>query len=160
MDDIRDPGAGTVEAKPRALTLRAVSIGLLAVAGVALLTPYNDWYLKNTLMYSQHLPVGVFLLVVLLGVALNPLLSLFVDRKATGWKIVIAGIGACAIGAVIPATTSWKLLAPLWPVFGGLAAALLMLPVLGRGGRFRSGELLVIVGMLLILGSVVSSGLN
>jgi hypothetical protein len=87
----------------RAFTRRAVIIGFLMVLIVALITPINDWLLHNTFFYSQHLPVGVFLLIVLMGVVVNPLL--------------------------------------------------------GRR-RFASGELLVIIGMLLVLGGVVSSGLN
>lgn len=88
---------------PRALTWRAVLVGLVLVVVFAVITPINDWRLDNTLLYSQHLPVGVFLLVVAIGLGLNPLL--------------------------------------------------------GRH-RLRSGELLVVAGMLLVLGGVVSSGLN
>jgi len=87
----------------RAFTLRAVVIGLLLTVVVAVITPVNDWLLHNTYFYSQHLPVGIFLLVVVMGIVINPLL--------------------------------------------------------GRR-RLASGELLVIIGMLLVLGGVVSSGLN
>ena len=88
---------------PRAMTWRAVGIGLFLVAVIAVLTPINDWYLNNTFFYSQHLPVGVLLLVVLFGLGINPLLGRF---------------------------------------------------------RLRAGEMLVVTGMLLVLGGVVSSGLN
>lgn len=87
----------------KSFSLRALIAGFILVIGVALVTPANDWLLRNTYFYSQHLPVGVSLLVVLLGVVINPLLG------------------------------RW---------------------------RFRSGELMVIVGMLLVLGGVASSGLN
>jgi len=92
-----------IDRTQRAFTVRAVIVGLLLVIGIAVLTPVNDWHIKNTYFYSQHLPVGVFLLVVLVGLVVNPLLG------------------------------RW---------------------------RFRSGELLVIVSMLLVLGGVASSGLT
>ncbi|MBA3685085.1 MAG: hypothetical protein H0W72_07560 [Planctomycetes bacterium] len=102
MTDPDQPPAAPVPGK-RALTARAVTVGILASAAVAAVTPINDWYLQNTYVYSQYLPIGVFLLVVVLGAVINPLL--------------------------------------------------------GRR-RFATGELSVIVGMLLVLGGVVSSGLN
>ena len=97
------PQPERVDRTQRSFTLRAVIVGLLLVVGIAVLTPLNDWHIKNTYFYSQHLPVGVFLLVVLSGLVINPLLG------------------------------RWRL---------------------------RSGEQLVIVGMLLVLGGVASSGLT
>lgn len=86
----------------KAFTLRALLSGFALVVIFALLTPINDWLLKNTMMYSQHLAVGVFLFVVMMGVIVNPLLGRF---------------------------------------------------------RYRAGEMMVMVAMLLVLGGVASSGL-
>jgi len=95
----------TAVATPRgkALSVRALVTGFVLVLLFAAVTPVNDWLLKNTFMYSQHLAIGVFLFVVAMGVVVNP--------------------------------------------------------ILGRL-RFRSGEMLVIIGMLLVLGGVASSGLS
>ncbi len=97
-----DPAQAPGAAPGKAVTLRAVLSGFALVVSVALLTPINDWLLKNTMMYSQHLAVVVFLFVVLMGVVVNPLLGRF---------------------------------------------------------RYRTGEMLVMVAMLLVLGGVASSGL-
>ena len=86
-----------------AFTVRAVTTGLLLALAFAALAPFNDWQLKNTYLYSQHLPIGVMVLVVMTGMVFNPLL--------------------------------------------------------GRR-RYRSGEMLVVTGLLLVIGGVVSSGLN
>lgn len=87
----------------KALSGRALLTGFLLVVVFALLAPINDWLLHNTFLYSQYLPVGVFLLLVTLGVVVNPLLG---------------------------------------------------------SRRFRANELMTMTAMLLVLGGVVSSGLN
>jgi hypothetical protein len=87
---------------PRAMTVRAIVIGVLAVIAFAVATPFNDWMLGNTYFYCHYLPPGVTILVLLIGLFFNPLL--------------------------------------------------------GRH-RLRTGELVVIVSMLLVLGGVASSGL-
>ncbi len=87
----------------KAFTFRALVTGFALVLVIAAVTPINDWLLKNTYMYSQHLAIGVFLFVVVMGAVVNPLLGRL---------------------------------------------------------RFQSGEMMVIIGMLLVLGGVASSGLT
>ena len=87
-----DPQPLTERIQPgqKAFTLRAVVVGLLLVAGIAALTPINDWHIKNTYFYSQHLPVGIFLLVVLSGLVINPLLGRW--RLRAGEQLVIVSM--------------------------------------------------------------------
>lgn len=94
---------GDASSPPRSFTVRALIIGLLLAVAFAALAPLNDWQFKNTFLYSQQLPIGVLLLVVLVGAALNPLLG---------------------------------------------------------SRRLRTGELLVITALLLVVGGVASSGLT
>lgn len=62
------------------MTLRAFLIGLLTVAGVCFLAPYNDWGMGNTYITGFHFPTGPFFLLVLLTVVGNLMVKLF--RKA------------------------------------------------------------------------------
>lgn len=100
-----EPSTTSAPAVPpgKAFTPRALISGFVLVLLFAIVTPINDWMLKNTFLYSQHLAVGVFLFVVLMGAAINPLLGRF---------------------------------------------------------RYRAGEMMVMVAMLLVLGGVASSGLS
>ncbi len=96
------PGGPTMTFS-RLLTARSVVIGLIASAVMAVIAPLNDWALGNTPIYNHYLPLGVTVLVLLMGLVVNPLLG---ER------------------------------------------------------RLRSGEMTVIVSMLLVLGGVASSGLT
>jgi hypothetical protein len=78
------------------------------VCGVALLcaiTPYNDYKLKNTPLYGNHLPIGCLFLFALLALALNPLLRRFLPRCALRsgellliWAMWTAGAGLASSG--------------------------------------------------------------
>lgn len=64
------------------ITLRSVIIGLLGVIIINLLTPFNDMVLRNGLLASGSLPVGVMLLVFLLVVAINGPMSRFAHSRS------------------------------------------------------------------------------
>lgn len=59
------------------MTPRALLLGLVLSAVVAVVVPINDWYFRNTFFYSQHLPIGVLFLVIAFGAVINPLLGRF-----------------------------------------------------------------------------------
>jgi len=97
-----------VDRNQRSFTLRAVIVGLLLVIGIAVLTPINDWHIKNTYFYSQHLPVGVFLLVVLSGLVINPLLGRWRLRAGeqlviVAMLLVLGGVASSGLTRLFPA---------------------------------------------------------
>lgn len=78
---------------PRALTRRALIIGLALVAGVALVTPYNDYVLGNSPLIGNHFPIGVVTLMAALVLLVNPLLQCFrKPRLAAGELVVIMSL--------------------------------------------------------------------
>jgi len=58
------------------MTWRAFLIGVVLVAGISLITPYNDFDLANTYMTGFHFPVGAFFLLMVLTLAANTCLKL------------------------------------------------------------------------------------
>lgn len=63
------------------MTVRAVTLGMLAAIAIASLTYLNDWVLRLYWLVSNHLPVSVYGLAMLLVLAFNPVAS----RLARGW---------------------------------------------------------------------------
>lgn len=57
------------------ITTRSLLIGILYVLFLCSLTPYNDYYIRNTFVSGNHFPIGSFFLFTLLVLGLNPLLS-------------------------------------------------------------------------------------
>lgn len=91
---------------------RALAIGILGVALLCAVTPYNNFYLKGTFLYGNHLPVGALFLWLVLGEVVNPLLRRFVPRFAltSGELLLIWAMwtaGACLAGSGL-----WRMLAP------------------------------------------------
>jgi hypothetical protein len=58
------------------MTLRALVVGLMAVAFIAALTPYNDFYVGNTFFTGTHFPVGAFFILLVLTLVVNVALRL------------------------------------------------------------------------------------
>lgn len=89
---------------------------ILGAAGVALLgaiTPYNDFKLKSTSLYSNYLPIGCLFLYALLVLAVNPLLHRLAPRVALrpgelllAWAMWISGAGLAGSGL-------WRYLGPI-----------------------------------------------
>ncbi len=61
----------------KAITLRAVLLGLFGVAAISLLTPYSDYALKNSAIIGFNLPVGIVLALFLFALLINGPLSRF-----------------------------------------------------------------------------------
>ena len=50
----------------KGLTIKALVIGLFLVAGICIITPYNNHYVGNTYLASNHLPIGPLFILILL----------------------------------------------------------------------------------------------
>ena len=66
------------------MSWRAFVIGLVLVAGLSLITLYNDSAILNTGLGNNHFPVGAFFLLVLLTLGVNTLLRLMRRVRALG----------------------------------------------------------------------------
>src|SRR6185503_21225513 len=62
------------DSPPGALTPRAAALGILLGAGVCLVSAPSTFYLHNTLLIGNHLPLAALLVLLILGLALNPAL--------------------------------------------------------------------------------------
>jgi hypothetical protein len=87
--------------------VRAVTTGLLLAVLFAIVAPVNDQLLHNTYLYSQHLPVGVFFVLVLFGVVVNPLLGPFRFRAnellvVFSMLLVLGGVVAAGLNGYLP----------------------------------------------------------
>ena len=68
------------------VTLRAVVVAVVLVAGLSVLNPYNDEYRHNTLLAGNHFPIAPFFLLFALTLGVNGLLALaskLVRRRLT-----------------------------------------------------------------------------
>ncbi len=95
------------EAGPRAITLRAVVLGLLGVVAVAVILPYNDHKLSNTKFTASYFPLGVTLLMLVLILVVNPLLARYRPKAMlrTGelvviWSLMLIGSAFPGVGLV------------------------------------------------------------
>src|SRR5438132_1573904 len=68
----------------KALTGRAVGLGLVLVAFVAAFTPYNDYVLQNSPFIGNHFPIGIMTLMAVLLLVVNP--GLMVLQQRGVWK--------------------------------------------------------------------------
>lgn len=99
------------EAARRRLTARAVLVGLICVAGLSVITPYNDYYLQSTYIAGNFLPTGSLVVLLLLAYVVNPLLRLARLRAfrrgelATVWSVIIVASG-------IPTAGLWRYVIP------------------------------------------------
>jgi len=99
----------------RGLTPRAILVGLAGTAVLGLVTPYSDLYLRTTWIAACHLPIGAFLLFIILAglanVALKAIarpLGLSHREVLVSYCIMLAGAGIPAFGLteyVIPTLT-------------------------------------------------------
>src|SRR5690606_2314182 len=74
---------------PRALTWRSITIGMAGVAGLCLLTPYNDYVLWNSFLVGNSLPLGAVMLLFLLAALVNGPLS----RWKPAWMLTRGELG-------------------------------------------------------------------
>jgi len=81
--------------KFKSLTVRAVVIGIFFVVGICIITPYNNHYVRNTYLASNHLPIGpLFILTFLIFFniflkKLNSRLSLSSAEVTVIWCMMI-----------------------------------------------------------------------
>jgi hypothetical protein len=92
---------------------RAMALGACGVALLCAITPYNDYKLKNTPLYGNHLPIGALFLFALLTLALNPLLRRWLPRMAFRpgelllvWAMLTTGAGLASSGL-------WRWIGPM-----------------------------------------------
>ncbi len=82
------------------MTIRALIIGILLAAFIGLATYFNDWVIYQTHLVGNHLPIGVFGIVMLLLLVGNPILGVLRGR----WRLrpaelaVIAALGLVVCG--------------------------------------------------------------
>jgi len=94
------------------VTGRAILIGLVLTAGLAWLTPYNDYKVGATLVAGNYLPVGCFFLLTLLAVGLNPLLRAVWPRAVLRPGELITIWCLTATASSIPASGLMRFLIP------------------------------------------------
>src|SRR3954464_13484697 len=70
------------KSEARAITWRAVLLGIVGVVIICGLTPYNDWALENTYVVGNNLPLGVIVFLVVFALFVNAPLSYWWPDKA------------------------------------------------------------------------------
>lgn len=104
------PAAGT--SAPRAVSARAVGVGLLAVALISAVVSYNDYTLSNTPLIGNYLPIGAMLFLFAFVVLVNGPLS----RLRPGWAFstgeLCAMFAVVLVGCAIPSTGLIRYLMP------------------------------------------------
>lgn len=104
----QDQGAGTARLGTAAaavpvspVTWRSVLLGLLGVALICGLTPYNDYVVNNTFLVGNYLPMGLLLLFVVFSLVVNaPLAKLRRSWALTTGEISVAfamALVSCAL---------------------------------------------------------------
>jgi hypothetical protein len=102
------PGRATIRFPGRALLLGVLGVALLCAA-----TPYNNFKLKNTFLYGNHLPVGALFLFFLLLFGVNPVLR----RRAPRWVLQPSELllvwAMWTAGAGLAGPALWRTLGPI-----------------------------------------------
>ncbi|MEI6502693.1 MAG: DUF6785 family protein, partial [Armatimonadota bacterium] len=98
------------------VTTRAVLIGLLCTAVLAVVTPYCDLVLRGTWIAACHLPIGVFVLFLILLLGLNAPLYRFFASKGLCNRELYTIYAMMLVGAGIP---SFGLTEYLFPTLAG-----------------------------------------
>ncbi len=91
--------------QPRAVTLRAVLIGLICAAFFSAFTPYNDYYIFATYLAGTQFPIGAVFVELVLVLVVNVLLRKFAPAKAfsaaellTVWTLILVASGLPSSG--------------------------------------------------------------
>ncbi len=77
-----DPEQTTSTPSDRAITMRSVSLGLLGVALICGITPFNNFVLNNTFLVGNLLPVGLLLVLSILILMCNAVAHRVAPRAA------------------------------------------------------------------------------
>ena len=94
----------------RALSPRAVALGLLLGCGVCLVSDYSSFYLRNTLLIGNHLPLAALFVLTVLAVLINPGLRRWAPKLAfsSGEQIMIFSL--MAVTGAFAETGLWRYL--------------------------------------------------
>ncbi len=95
------------------MTWRGFLIGLLAVLGLALLTPVNDYVIGNTYLTGNHFPVGVFFFLLVLLLLLNVGARLVHRRLALKRGELMLVLCMMLVSATVPASGLMRYWFPL-----------------------------------------------
>jgi len=95
------------------MTWRAFIIGLLMVAGLCLITPYNDLALANTYLTGNHFPVGAFFLLVVLTLIVNVCLKLIRRVRPLNRPELMLIWCMMIIGATVPSSGLMRYFFPM-----------------------------------------------
>jgi hypothetical protein len=79
---------------------------------LCLITPFNDYCLKNTYLYGNHLPIGGLFLFSLLALLYNPLARRFCRRLALGSGDLLVFWAMATTGAGLASSGLWRYLGP------------------------------------------------
>ena len=91
---------------------RSFAIGIAGVALLCAATPYNNFHLKGTFLYGNHLPVGALFLWLVLGQLINPLLRRFKPVAALSMGELLLIWTMWTAGACLAGSGLWRMLAP------------------------------------------------
>jgi hypothetical protein len=109
-------GANAVREQPRGVPLArpwaGLALGAAGVVGLCLITPFNDYRLKNTYLYGNHLPIGGLFLFSLLALLYNPLARRFCRRLALGTSDLLVFWAMVTTGAGLASSGLWRYLGP------------------------------------------------
>jgi hypothetical protein len=92
---------------------RAMGLGVAGVALLCAATPYNNFYLKNTFLYGNHLPVGALFLFFVLLFAINPFLKRRAPRLALSPGELLLVWAMWTAGAGLAGPALWRTLGPV-----------------------------------------------
>jgi hypothetical protein len=96
----------------RAVTRRAVVLGLLLVAFIAGVTPYNDYILQNSPLIGNHFPIGVMTPMAVLLLLVNPALQ-WLKKRPLGRGELITILTLMLVGAAVPSSGLMRYLEPM-----------------------------------------------
>lgn len=100
MNDSSPPLTGA----QRIVTWRAVLLGLLGVAFICGLTPYNDYVVNNTYLVGNFLPIGLLLFFIVVVMLINAPLHLFARRWAFSTGELALALSMTLISCGLPSS--------------------------------------------------------
>ena len=106
-------GAAATAGDRRAVTGRAVGLGVAGAGVLAALTPYNDWALHNTFLIGNNLPLGAVMLAFLFTVLVGGPLSKWAPRWALTTGEAVVAFSMMLVACCVPASGLMRYLPPL-----------------------------------------------
>ncbi len=83
------------------MTIRAVLIGMLLGLAIAAMGYFNDWVLRLSFVASDLVPIGVYGLLMIAVLAVNPLLGIMRSRRFTAAELAVI-VSLTLVACVIP----------------------------------------------------------